>query len=184
MAGVVPCTVGCGGSSGGGSGSFVQPDDPFLYQGLQQDWYATGRGPVDVEAAESANLLISNPVGSGKLLQIHRLRGHVTTASEYVAVIVNPTTNLPATGIPSSNRYLGAPAGVADVFMDDGPAMTGGTLLSYQIPVETSAETFTEFLIYPSIIVPPGFSIGAIFTNTSAGESKVVMLLDWREVDQ
>lgn len=170
------CTTICGTVSGGSS------DNAFLEQGLAGEWFATGRGPISVASMDSANLLISNPVGSGVLVQIHRFRIHVTSASEYVEIRVNPTTNLPVTVVPSSNRRIGAAAGKAIVTMDAGPAMTGGTVLPYEIPVETSGQTFTEFLIYPGITVPPGFSIGTVFENTSGGAAMVVELLDWREV--
>lgn len=172
------CTVTCG-SGGGGTGT---PDDPFLAQGLAGQWFATGRGPISVNSMDAANLLISNPVGSGVLIQIHRFRIHVTSSSEYVAIRVNPTTNLPVTVVPSSNRRIGYPAGKAIVTMDAGPLMGGGSLLPYSIPVETAGQTFTEFTIIPTITVPPGFSIGTVFENTSGGPSMVVELLDWREV--
>ena len=165
-------------------GSFSrQLDDPFLAQGIAGQWFASGRGPLDIPTMQSVNLLIANPPGSGKLILIHRYRVHVTSAAEYITIQVNPTTTLPMTVAGSPNRRIGAPAGVAIVTMDvNAVAMGGGTLLPYEIPVETSERTFTEFLMYPAIILPPGFSIGTSFTNTSEGSSKIVNLLDWREV--
>lgn len=160
-----------------------QPDDPFLVEGLRGEWFSSGRGPVDIPTMESVNLLIKNPLGSGKLVMIHRYRVHVTSASEYIDIVVNPTTTLPVTAATSANRRVGMPNGVAIVTMDVDPvAMSGGTPLPYSIPVETASQTFTEFKIYPSIILPPGFSIGTSFTNASGGVSKMVNLLDWREV--
>ena len=166
----------------GVGGGFARQADPFIDEGMRGEWYSSGAGPIDVLAGDTLRFLIKNPLGSGKLLMIHRYRIHVTTASEYVQVIVNPTTNLPVAAIPSPNRYLGKPGGIAQLLIDAGLAMTGGASLTYDIPVETGGSTFTEFQIYPSIVVPPGFSIGTNYTNNTAGASKGTVILDWREV--
>lgn len=166
----------------GSGGGFARQADPFIDEGMRGEWYSSGAGPIDVPASDTLRFLIRNPIGSGRLLMIHRYRIHVTTASEYVQVIVNPTTNLPVTTIPSPNRFLGKPSGLAVLTIDPGAAMTGGSSLTYDIPVETGGATFTEFQIYPSIVVPPGFSIGTNYSNNTAGVSKGTVILDWREV--
>lgn len=167
----------------GSSAGFVRQGDPLLLEGMAGEWFSSGRGPLDIPTMESVNLLIANPLGSGKLVMIHRYRVHVTSASEYIDIVVNPTTDLPVTVAASTNRRLGSPNGVAIVTMDVNPVpMTGGTPLPYSIPVETASQTFTEFMIFPAITLPPGFSIGTSFTNSSGGASKMVNLLDWREV--
>lgn len=168
----------------GSGGGFARQADSFLDEGIKGQWYATGRGPVSVAGGglTSGRFNVVNPVGSGKLIMIHRYRVHVTTASEFIEIRVNATTNLPTFALPATNRRVGGPAGVAQIFQDTGPAMTGGIALPYQIPVATSANTFTEFLIVPTIIVPPGFSIGTNFQNTTGGASNWITLLDWKEV--
>lgn len=166
----------------GSTGGFARQADSFIDEGLQGEWYSSGAGPIDVPAGDTLRFLIANPLGSGKLIMIHRYRIHVTTASEYVQVIVNPTTNLPVASIPSPNRYLGKPSGAATLTIDSGVPMIGGASLTYDIPVETGGATFTEFTIYPSIVVPPGFSIGTNYTNNTAGTSKGTVILDWREI--
>lgn len=166
----------------GNHGFFARQASPFIDEGIDGHWFGSGSGPLTVAGGSSARFNVVNPVGSGKLLLIHRYRIHVTTASEYVGVIVNATTNLPATVVPSLNRRVGAAAGVAQIRHDAGASMGGGTILPYQIPVQVGSTTFTEFIIHPTIIVPPGASIGTNFVNTTGGNSQVVSLLDWEEV--
>lgn len=163
-------------------GGFARTADPFLDEGIKGQWYGSGSGPIAVAGGQSARFNVINPVGSGKLIMIHRYRIHVTTASEYVEVRVNATTNLPVAVVPSTNRRVGAPNGVAQIRHDAGLAMSGGVLLPYSIPVQTGGATFTEFLIYPSIVLPPGFSIATNFLNATGGPSQATSLLDWAEM--
>lgn len=166
----------------GSGGNYARIADPFLEQGVKGQWYGSGSGPISIPGGQAARFNVINPVGSGKLILIHRYRIHVTTASEYVEVRVNATTNLPVTAVPATNRRVGAAAGVAQITHDAGVAMSGGVLLPYSIPVQTGGATFTEFLIYPSIILPPGFSIGTNFLNATGGPSLATSLLDWAEL--
>lgn len=166
----------------GSLGGFARQSDPLFDEGLRAQWFGTGSGPLDVNAGDALRFLMVNPLGSGKLIMIHRFRIHVTAASEYVQVLVNPTTNLPVTSVPAYNRYVGKPNGIAVLTLDTGIAMSGGLVLPYNIPVETGGATFTEFVIHPSIVLPPGSSIGTNYTNSTAGVSKGTTLVDWREV--
>jgi hypothetical protein len=166
----------------GSGGNFARIANSFIDEGLSGRWFGSGSGPITVAGGQAARFNVTNPLGSGKLILIHRYRIHVTTASEYVAVIVNATTNLPATVVPSLNRRVGSPTGVAQIRHDAGVVMTGGTALPYQIPIQVGSTTFTEFIIHPTIIVPPGASIGTNFANTTGGNSQVVSLLDWEEI--
>lgn len=164
------------------AGFFARQASPFIDEGVDSRWFGSGSGPLTVAGGSAARFNVINPVGSGKLILIHRYRIHVTTSSEYVAVIVNATTNLPATVVPALNRRVGAAMGVAQIRHDAGAAMSGGTTLPYQIPIQVGATTFTEFIIHPTIVLPPGASIGTNFVNTTGGASQAVSLLDWEEI--
>lgn len=163
-------------------GNFARQANSFIDEGLKGRWFGSGSGPLSVGIAQAARFNVVNPVGSGKLILIHRYRIHATTSSEYVAVMVNAALQLPVTVVPALNRLVGAPLGVAQIFHDVGLPMIGGTALPYQIPIQVGATTFTEFLIHPTIVVPPGASIGTNFVNTSGGPSLVTSLLDWEEI--
>ena len=166
----------------GSGGGFARQADALIDEGVSGEWYGSGGGPLDVPPGDALRFLLLNPLGSGRKILIHRFRIHVTTASEYVQILVNPTTDLPVSVIPAYNRYVGKPNGQADLFLDTGVAMTGGLVLPYNIPVETAGATFTEFIIMPTIVLPPGSSIGTNFVNTTAGVSKGTALVDWKEI--
>lgn len=165
-----------------GFGAYARQVNPTIQEGIAGLWYATGRGPLSVPHTNALRATMQNPVGSGKLILIHRLRMYASTANEYVHIHINPTTDLPAFVIPSSNRRIGLPNGVAVVKCDVGPTMSGGSELPYQIPLDNSVNTLTEFEIYPTLIVPPGVTIGIDFLNESGGVSDTVLLADWKEV--
>lgn len=162
---------------------YARQANPFIQEGIAGLWHATGRGPLSVPNGDSLRATMENPGGSGKLLLIHRLRIFAASPNEYVHVHIGPTTNLPAFVIPSSNRRVGFPNGVAVVKCDVGVNMGGGTVLPYQIPLDSSVNTLTEFEIFPTLILPPGVTIGLDFLNdTGGGPRDAVLLADWKEV--
>jgi hypothetical protein len=165
------------------SGAFALQKNSFIQEGIAGLWYATGRGPLVVPNGSALRATTENPVGSGKLLLVHRLRVFAASPNEYVHIHINPTTNLPTFVIPSSNRRIGFPNGVAVVKCDVGANMSGGTVLPYQIPLDSSVNTLTEFEIFPTLILPPGTTIGIDFVNdTGGGPRYAVLLADWKEV--
>lgn len=164
---------------------YAQQKNPFIQEGIAGLWFATGRGPLVVPNGSALRGTMENPVGSGKLLLIHRLRVFAASPNEYVRIHIGPTTNLPAFVVPSSNRRIGSPSGVAVVKIDVGANMTGGTVLPYQIPLDSSVNTLTEFEIFPTLIIPPGVTIGIDFLNdTGGGPRDAVLLADWKEVPE
>lgn len=164
-------------------GSFALKADSFILEGLSREWFSSGRGPVAVPLNSSMRATIENPVGSGKLVQIHRLRIFVTSSNETMVLRVNPTTNLPTFVCGSPNRFVGAAAGSAVIKVDVGPAISGGVILPYEIPIASSDQTFTEFIVYPGITLPPGVTLGMNFVNdTGGGDADAVILGDWREI--
>lgn len=164
-------------------GAFALRKDPFILEGMSKQWFSSGRGPIVIANNASMRATVENPVGSGKLIQIHRLRIFVTSSNETMILRVNPTTNLPAFVCGSPNRYVGGPAGVAVIKVDAGAAMSGGAVLPYEIPIASSDQTFTEFIVYPGITLPPGVTLGMNFLNDTGGSaSDAVILGDWREI--
>lgn len=163
-------------------GGYARQVDALLKEGLEGQWYAAGGGPQSVPNGSTSRFMIRNPVGSGRNVIVHRYRIHVTTQDEYVSIRINPTGNLPTNQVAASNRFIGMPDGVSEVFLETGTAMTGGTLVEYQIPVQTGEFTFSEFLIMPGFILPPGVTLATNMTNNSGGATQVTQLLDIKEV--
>lgn len=164
---------------------YARQANPFIQEGIAGLWHATGRGPLSVPNGDALRGTMENPVGSGKLLLVHRLRIFAASPNEYVHIHIGPTGNLPVFNVGAPNRRIGGPAGVAVVKIDVGANMTGGTVLPYQIPLDSSVNTLTEFEIFPTLIIPPGITIGIDFLNdTGGGPRDAVLLADWKEVPE
>lgn len=165
------------------SAGFARQVDSFEDQGINGEWYAAGRGPLSVPNGNALRVTIQNPVGSGRLMLIHRFRPWSSTDPEDFTVIANPTTDLPTFQVASGNRRAGAAAGSAVIRVDVGTQMTGGTTADYRVPISSGASaSFTEFIIYPTVVVPPGVMLGVNVTNPSGSTASMTALLDWREV--
>lgn len=161
------------------SQSRISPD-AFEF-GLAGTAFNTGAGPLAVPNGSAFRLLMTNPLGSGKLMMVQRARYYTTKPNDFATVRLNATTNLPVTARTSLSQRVGKPNGVvvvtADVFAG---TMSGGATLAYQLPM--IQDTLSEFNIFPTRAIPAGNSISLESVNGSGGAATVVMLVDWYEV--
>lgn len=166
------------------SSGYARQVDSFEDQGINGEWYAAGRGPMSVPNSQALRVTIENPLGSGRLLLLHRFRPWSSTDPDDFGVMAGPTTNLPVFVVASGNRRVGLPAGVGVVRTDVGVPMSGGIATEYRSPIASGPGTtsYTEFIVYPTIIVPPGVTLGVNVTNPSGSTAQMTALLDWREV--
>lgn len=165
------------------TGASIDLSPPEFYElGLAGRAFFTGRGPLINPTGSAFRTLLVNPANSGRLAMVQRVRYFSSGVNEFLAVRLNPTGNLPTFGLPSSSYRIAAPAGLSQVFIDVGPAPTGGAELPYRVPAQPE-DALVEFLIYPTRIMPPGTSVSLYTENTSGGDVQLTIIVDWFEVD-
>lgn len=157
-------------------------DSPGIDLSNNGQAFNTGIGPVSVANGSNLSFMIANPVGSGKRIYLDRVRMYSsTTADIMVPFFINPTTNLPATSVPSYAQFVGAPNGVAQVtWANNATPVGGGIVAPYNIVI--LQKTLTDFQIFPTRILPPGTSLALTIPNSSGGALNFIVINDWFEI--
>lgn len=163
------------------AGIDLSPPEFFDF-GVSGRAFFTGRGPMTNPVGSSFRALLVNPANSGRLAMVQRVRYFSSGVNEFLTVRLNPTGNLPTFLLPSSSYRIAKPAGLSQVYIDVGPAPTGGAELPYKVPAQPE-DALVEFMIYPTRIMPPGTSVSLHTENTSGGEVRMTIIVDWFEVD-
>ena len=141
-----------------------------------------GIGPVSTPNGQTFKLELSNPVDSGRSLNIERLRVFADTVDEFLELRVNATAGKPSTLLSAVPGKLSAPAGLGLLKYDvNATAMTGGVVQQWKLPFTRGS--LYEFDALGTRIVPPGVSVGVQMSNTSGSSSNIVIVVDWIELD-
>lgn len=144
--------------------------------------FHNGIGPVSVGVGEHLRFYFKNPVGSGRVGYVNRLRFFSDSIDGYLEVRINPTTGLPATQIPSVSQRAGAPNGLAQLFGDvSAVGIGGGGALGWQLPITRGDQN--EFQIPGARVIPAGVGISVDFANDAESAGLLSVALDWHELD-
>ena len=141
--------------------------------------YTTGR--LELAVAGNVRATITNPVGSGKTIKMHRLAGLASAGPDWATLWINPTTGLPATAARTAlNAIVGGGVPNVGQVKADTSATTplgGGTDpgIVFGIPAASRFE-----LNLPPLILAAGVTLG--INVPFAGAATAVMSVYTTEV--
>lgn len=115
------------------------------------------------------SLMITNPVGSGKMIYVSRVMGSVggssllSSLSGSAVLVKSGTLTAPSTLTPSNNNFSSTNVSVVTAKSSVSTVSGGTTLLSFQLAPGPFSQDYTG-----RIIVPPGNSLAVSVTASSS----------------